>query len=405
MITKIKTLTNLNNFYRFINSDPLSFNGIYLSCVNDSNTLCGEDEIWDSHQFPLSREKLAEITQRVEAEVSNILGTHVKPKWVREEIDVPANWFNNKTHKRIEDIIFRTHNTFIKRAGQQRLERVVESVEITYSDSDGDGFNEQAVINFTLPENENLCDVKLFFQDSQNEITGFNIVSFDTNTREVRITIDAWLLIKPELYINRTFIKNSPAIDGCDSNNFVEFIDIWINGIDPCKPSIELVIDESHTCNGSCTDSIQPACMKIQNKCEGTFTIIPQAYDEEDGCVTNKTNTLCGRIVKIIAYYEVGCFSTNCDGLCNDDCFCSDLEDIIFKIVAARYPYPTCDCKCIQSVLKTYSQQTSLIVKSEGRTFRYNDRYMDNAILGTTVGEIEAAIALLNIREKFCSYE
>lgn len=403
MITKTKTLTDLNNFYKFMNTDPLSFNGMYLSCVQDVNTLCGDDEIWDSFNFPLSREKLAQITQKAELDVSAVLGTSIKPKWVREEIEIPSTWFNNKLSKRIEDILFRTGYTFIKRFGQQRLEKIVESVEVIYSDADGDEFNEQATLNFTLPENEELCDIKLYFYDTNYEITGFKIISFDEDTRNVQIKIDSWLLVKPELYINRTFQRNSPAIDGCNTDNFTEYIDIWINGIDTCKPSVEFIIDENHNCNGTCTDAKQPGCAKAINKCEGTFKVIPQAYDE-DGCVTGGSSTFCGRITKLIVYYEAGCYSNDCE-FCSDECFCSDLEDIIFKIVAARYPYPTCDCKCIQSVLKTYAQQTSLIVKNEGRTFRYSDRYMDNAIFGTAVGEIEAAIALLNIREKFCSYE
>lgn len=96
MITKTKTLSNLNNFYNFMNSDPLSFNGMYLSCVEDANTLCGEDEIWDAFNFPLSREKLAQLALKAELDIESVIGTPVKPKWVKEEIEMPSTWFNGK---------------------------------------------------------------------------------------------------------------------------------------------------------------------------------------------------------------------------------------------------------------------------------------------------------------------
>jgi len=110
---------------------------------------------------------------------------------------------------------------------------------------------------------------------------------------------------------------------------------------------------------------------------------------------------MCSTPTKIIVYYQSGCFDSDCQ---NEYSICKELEDIVFKIIAARYPYPTCDCKCIQSVLKTMAQQTSFIIKDEGIIYRYNAKVMSNAVFGTAVGEIEASMALLRIMERFCNY-
>lgn len=403
MITKTKTATDLNNFYKFLNIDPLSFNGMYLSCMQQ-DSLCGDDSIWTAYDMPLSREKLAELVRMAEQNIETELGTPVKAKWIREEIEIPSVWFNSKIKKPVWDILFQASKRFIKRVGQQRLERILEDVGISFTDEDNDGFDELATITFTLPVDEQVCDIKLYFPDTEHEITGFEILSYDEETRETVVVIDSWLLVKPELYFKRSFIRNSPAIDGCSDDSFVLTVDIWIDAVDTCKPSVEIVYPDGHICNGICTDSKQPGCMTVVNSCEGTFKVVPQSYDD-DGCVQAGSALICGLPTKIIVYYQAGCHTTSCLDSCNDSCFCADLEDIVFKLAASRYPYPNCDCPCISSVLKTYSQQTSLIVRNEGRTFRYSDKYTDQAIFGTTVGEIEAAIALNNIKDKFCNYE
>lgn len=400
MITKTKTLSNLNNFYKFLNVSPLEFNGLYLSCIDSSNSICGDDDIWSHYEMPLSREKLAEITHKAELEVAEILGTQVKAKWITEEIEVPTTWYKPGTTISLSDIIFKTNYSFLKRAGQKRTEKILSNVSLTYFDDDSDGFNERATATFILPVDEvdNLCDIKLYFLNTEHEIVGFQLRDYNTTTRQVIIDFDSWLLVKPELYFKRFFNKNNTAIDACDSDNFVTSIDVWVDTKDLCKPEIEILYEKS--CNGSCELVSQPACMKIINKCQGTFRISPVAYDENN-CVTDSITCFTGIAKRIIVHYQAGCYAD----FCNEAQDCLDLEEIVFKIVAGRYPYPTCDCACVQSVLKTYSQQTSLIVKNEGRVYRYSEKYMNNALLGTTVGEIEAAIALLNIKEKFCNFD
>ena len=400
MITQTKTAVDLNNFYKFLNSDPLTFNGMYLSCIDTGDSLCGDGDIWSHYNMPLSREKLSQLVLTAELEVEEFLGTPVKARWIKEEIEIPTTWFNNNLSIPITEMTFKTSKRFIKRFGQQRLEKIISNVEITYIDLDEDGFNESAEITFELPENEELCDVRLYFLDTEYELRGFTIKSYDEDSRDVVITIDSWLLIKPNLYLKRDFLRNSPALDGCNQENYVEFLDVWVDAVDTCKPSIEFVFNESHNCNGSCVDSKQPGCARIINSCEGTFKVNTQAYDEND-CVTDGSFSICGRPKKIIVYYQAGCFSTDCQ---DEYSICKVIEDIVFKITAARYPYPTCDCKCIQSVLKTMAQQTSFIIKNEGIIYRYNSKVMENAVFGTAVGEIEASMQLYRIMESFCNY-
>lgn len=396
MITKTKTLTDLNNFYKFMNADPLSFNGMYLSCLPTTNTLCGDEDIWSQYEMPLSREKLAELVKIAEFEVEDALGTPVSPKWIKEEINIPKAWFNEQTSIPLSKLIFKTKKHNIIRFGQQRLEKIISSVEITYKDLDEDGFNESAEITFQLPEDEQLSDIKLYFYDTNYEITGFIITSYDEDSRQVIVNIDSWLLVKPELYFKRFFNNTGTAIDACNSDNFVEFIDIWVDSVDICKPSIEFVYNEFHQCNGSCQENKQPGCAVVVDKCVGTFKVNLQSYDEETGCVIDKTVSMCSKPNKIIVYYQAGCY--------DNDALCSQLEDIVFKLVAARYPYPNCDCKCVQSVLQSLAQNTSLYVKDEKILYRYPSSVMVNANFGTAVGEIEASIGINRLLEEFCNY-
>lgn len=400
MITNIKTLTNLNNFYHFYNGDPLSFNGLYLSCVDTGNTLCGDDDIWSQYDMPLSREKLAQLILQGEQAVEAVLGTPIKPKWITETIEIPTPF--SPFAKNIRGMTFRTGKRNVKHFGQRKLTKI-ETVSLTYSDLDGDGFDEVATLTTTLPENVDLCDVKVYFPDRLNEITGVIFTDYNTTTRVLNISIDSWLLVKPEKYISRSFLRNQPALDGCDTDNFVTTVDIYTDSVDTTKAQVELVYYD-YDCNANCVETRAPACVKIIDSCQGTFQIIPQSYDSEGNIVAN--NGLCKFPKKMVLHYQAGCFSQDCSpNSCNDDCVCQELENIVFKIAAARYPAPTCDCKCVQSVLLSMAQETSLIVKEEGRVYRYPSWMINESLFGTKVGEIEAAIALLNIKEEFCNFE
>ena len=150
MITQTKTAVDLNNFYKFLNSDPLTFNGMYLSCIDTGDSLCGDGDIWSHYNMPLSREKLSQLVLTAELEVEEFLGTPVKARWIKEEIEIPTTWFNNNLSIPITEMTFKTSKRFIKRFGQQRLEKIISNVEITYIDLDTDGFNESAEITGEL---------------------------------------------------------------------------------------------------------------------------------------------------------------------------------------------------------------------------------------------------------------
>lgn len=402
---RTKTLTNTNNFYIFFNGDPIAFNGMYLSCISLPASICGDEDIWEQHEMPLSREKLAQLVLQAENDVASVLGTFVKPKWVTEEIEVPTSWHGRtKLGIPLADITFKTKHRYIRRFGQQDLKKIVEAVALTYVDRDGDGYDEVATFSFTLPEDSNLCDIKLYFPNTTYEIGTANVISYDVETRVANYEIDSWLLVKPELYINRKFAKTETAIDACDSDNFVLTIDIWEDALDTCKPAVEFVYDE-HTCTTNCRENRQPGCAKILDKCEGKFKVSAQRYDD-DGCVADGvTCAVCSVPKKIIVHYQAGCHSDSClPGQCDTDCFCNELEWIVFKLAASNLPYPTCDCGCIQSVLRTMQQETSLVVKREERVLNYPGWMKNEAIFGTSVGKIEAAIDLLRVAEKFCNY-
>lgn len=381
MIANTKTLTNINNFYNFLNSDPLSFNGLYLSCTPSVDSICGDDEIWLQYAMPLSREKLAQVIKQAEDAVATELGTFVGLKWISEIIDIPTNFFYNRSNGRpLNEITFKTKYKFVRRFGQQKNEKIT-TVTLTYHDDDGDGFSEYATASFTLPSGKNLCDTKLFYKDTNHELGLANTTDFNEITRLVSLKIDGWLLVKPNLYLTRS----NTAFDGCDESNFVTEIDIYNDGVDSEKPQAELFYDTT-TCNAGCDESSVTACVKLIDGCNGIFSISPDT-------------TFCGRATKVKVYYQAGCFD------CEDNAFCSTLENIVFKLAASYLPYPTCDCKCVQSVLMTMQQQTSLFVKAEGRAFNFPSWYKENSIFGTTVGAIEAAIDLLRVKEIFCQYE
>lgn len=391
MVTKdFHPLVNINNFWEFLGTSPLLFNGIYLSCQQEEERVC--DDFWSYYSYNNrpSIEKLAQCLCKAETQVESVLGTSLFQKNYCDKIEVSSNFYTGfKPGINIESMTFKTTARHVISYGQEEEFLHSEDVVVTYYDDDGDGFKERGVIEFIYAENTELCNYLFMFPNTHYEIRDDKIKVINSTTRQAEITFDAWNLVKPSLYLPRTW-KQEKAIDGCDINNFTTTVDIYYTTISTCKPHGFLYY-HNHKCNGACEVEQVPFCVLPVDDCMGTFRIRLGKLDD-DGCfVAGGCPPLCACPVSLVVYYRAG-LCKRCDDNCGDGiCYCAQYEHTIFKLASACLPDGATCCACFIGELAKWQTNTSLIVKQEGVTYTYSQKMRENPF-GSTIGQIEAAV-------------
>lgn len=401
-ISKTQTPICLNGFAEFANIDPLLFNCIDISsCVHNYQANCEHFWTqWKSREM-YNQEDLAECLCFAYERVKQFTGISPTLEWQCEEIEIESNWFTNVPPGiHIANMTFRTDYGMIKEFGQRLFEKL-DTVDLIYVDNDGDTFNEEAVLRYTVPDDVPICDLKIYHTGTDYEICPIEIVLFEEKSRVIEIKIDAWNLIKPEKYMTRSWLPIRGFI-ACDEENFVLDVDIYKDTVDPCKPQIEIIYPDNHQCGNSCRDNIQPACVRLIDKCNGYFQIVPQKFDC-DGCVIEGDPcNMCACPYKIKIHYRAGCHSDTCTGQCDDNCRCKMLHRAVYMLASVCLPSYSCNCECMDGEIQQWQQNTSLVSTDSKARWNIPASLKNNIQLGLTWGELSAQMLLDQIGEEFC---
>jgi len=395
----------LEYFMQFINIDPLLFNGIDINnCVYVESPLCNFH--WDQYSTGrqmYNREQLAECICAAYDKVANYLGVKPTLQWETEEIVVEPHWFYQNSKLPATEMTFRTKWNNVKEFGQRLLKKQ-ETVALTYEIVGVNDFTSYADFTTTVPADHNVCDIRAF--SSGHEISPITLLSYDENTRLASFRIASWNLVKTELYLKRTWGTAQKVT--CDMSNFLNEIDVYYDMIDPCKPAVEIIYPESHTCTNNCREKRQPACARIIDACNGYFKIIPQKYDST-GCVIDGSDCCyCSTPVRLRVHYRAGCHAP-CNAQCDASCKCRQLLNIVSMLAACCLDsYPFCNCDCMSTNITKYQINTAFVPK-DGDRWNIAASIRNELVggFGTRVGEIEALLMLNQIinSEQFCARE
>lgn len=423
----------LDTWMEYFAINPLAFNNIdVINCMPDySPGTCSQ--YWRQYQFEtdaFSKEQLGFYIQTAEQQIENYLGSFIKPTWVcQEEHPLPYYYERKRGHPRdLYNIKFQTNWKNVIAFGQP-IKNLLQISPITYVDEDGDGFTETAIVNFTLSDPVDLTcpnNFKLYFTDrdgnSHYEICSYRSFDYDNNTLDGTIVFDSWILLNPDLYLQKSFLPQR-TYDGCDLNNFVSDIEIWFEEINDCLPQAEVVWSKHnyqasdvgwagcYICgrNCNCQEYRRPACVKILDYCKGIFSIELMDYDEDTGCVIQGSCRClpCTPPDSIRINYISGCnqcHSQPNNNLCNDD-ICADLIKPIIMLSITNMPKTTCSCKCIQQQLDYWAEDLAFKPGSQigtVGTYNYPLKFLEMSINGVTKrGAIEATMLLENFKDSY----
>ena len=397
----------IDGFREFLKQDPITFNQLYLGCCPEYNSPCSDDGTWGIHSqfgFYYSHAEVYDCLCAAFDKVARFTNIYPTLQWTCDEtIEIARNWNSNlRPGIRLEDMVFKTQWSMVKDWGARRNEKL-GTANVIYVDDEGDGFSETAYVEFDLTgHNVELCDLYLSYTHDNFKICPIKIESFDSVTNIVRFRIDSWHLVKPELY--KPHWKESKLIDACKIENLMENVDIYVDGIDTCKPAGVIEFEDLGNCRPSCDTVKVPFCVRPLDECQGLFKITLLAWDE-NGCAVPGTQCIepCLRPVRMKVNYRSGC-GHDCLGNCGEFCNCTILHTAVYMIASSCLSVRSECCECVQEELRRWQREPFIITAGNERfnlpaSIR-NDP--SNMSFGMTLGDIQAAVTLNQFLENFC---
>lgn len=278
------TLIPLDSLAKILQIDPLHFNGV-VSARRPLRNAC--DDVWLQHDYQFvgrtSRESLAMALRQAEDTVMQFIGYSPAPRWFIEEphqiepisrTDAFGVGFLNVRglSKSIQ-----SNYGYVLSGGQRAVSAIEAGSAITYSDPDGDGFNELATVSvvtaLTDPD-----EIHVFYPgesaDPRWEIRPINVsISGGVAT----ITFGMQLAVLPELLDLFTDLTDAPpTVDGDDLTNFLTTVDVYRVYNDPSEQAIFYTEGTCFSCDGSgctaCGFDAETGCIGLRDPVLGILT-------------------------------------------------------------------------------------------------------------------------------------
>jgi len=264
---------------------------------------CG-DILWQyswQNNDAAARETLAEQIAIAEDEIADLLKYYPAPRWHTAEEHLYPQTFDPVLYSAGYDVrgqgkVVRANYGKILAGGRRAVSLIgtatVADLNLVYSDTGAYGFNNLATITLptTLTETH---EIKLYFAGEGGDetwevrplksktLTGGNIV----------ITVEAWMLINPDLWEELPSGSGLGAIDISTDANYVTSVDVYREYNDTTQPSAVFYWREPcNYCGGSgcsaCTRTSQNGCLVIVDAEQGVVAPYPADYDATTGLWT-----------------------------------------------------------------------------------------------------------------------
>mgnify|MGYP001080182965 CR=1 FL=1 len=410
------TLLSLDQWASIIGINPMHFNQGTSADIMPLNNTCNDlffQFSWQ-HVSATSREDMAREIAKAEHDLAEYLGWPVAPMWIEQDVKMnprfhrPEYWstgnYNNRyAHKAIKSKYGKIIEpgqravTFISTAEAQGV-----PCSKTFSDEDGDGFDETVTISCTGITTTNACEIKVYFADHNGD-PEWEIRPARTRTLvggTFTATFWAWQLVDPALWeAFPTYDNPDPAIDMDQVASYVTEVDIYREYNDTTATSAVFYWEPDPAtlgafcsyCDGTgcvhCTLTTQDGCAYIRDANLGYLVPQPGTYSDDNAQWESDAWTVCRDPDQVKLYYYCGNISDlalanrRCDGLSDE------WARIIAWMATARLPRPLCVDGSPGGLVDWLQEDVSMITREKSYTVLWDD--LSNPF-GVRRGELEA---------------
>ena len=411
------TLLSLDGYAKVLGYAPPAFNSAYSNIIFPGDFACGLlwQHEWQGHDAA-SREEIAREIAVAEQDIANYLGWWPAPRWIAQDVKMeprfhrPEYYDRGNWNVRFQRKGIKASYGKIIEPGQRAVTYISTATaqgdpcSKTFSDEDGDGFDETVTITCTGITTTDECEIKVYFADHDGdpewEIRPARTRNIAAGT--FTATFYAWQLIDPDLWeLFPTHADGgTPAVDLDDVTSYVTEVDIYREYNDPTATSAvfywepepsSLSGDICDFCGGSgcvrCTLTEQEGCAHIRNAELGILAPAPGTYSDDDAQWVSASWSVCRDPDQLKLYYYCGNLSElnragrRCDGLSDQ------WARIIAWLATARLHRPLCDCGGVSSLVDWLQTDLATGTREQTHTVLWDD--LSNPF-GTRRGEMEA---------------
>jgi len=409
------TLLSLDAFAAVLGWSPPAFNqGTSNIIFPNQNCQVIRQYAWQ-YADAVSREEIAREIAQAELDIANYLGWWPAPRWIAQDVKMYPR-FHRPDYWQVGGANVRGQRKSIKAAyGKiiepgQRAATFISTATAqgapcskTFSDEDGDTFDETVTISCTGITTTDECEIKVYFAGHNGE-PEWEIRPPRTRTLAggtFTATFWAWQLIDPDLWEALPNQNNTDArIDLDDVNVYVTEVDIYREYNDPTATSAVFYWEPEpgtfaggicDCCGGTgcvrCTLTEQDGCAHIRDANLGLLVPAPGTYSDDNAQWESAAWSVCRDPDEIKLYYYCGNLSQlnlagrRCDGLSDQ------WARIITWMATARLKRPLCECGSAGALVEWLQTDLALATREQSYTVLWDE--LANPF-GTKIGEMEA---------------
>lgn len=404
----IFTLLSLDHWAKILGVNPAHFNSAAGTSVMPLSSSC--NDLWMQYSWQasdqVSREDLARAIYDAERDIANTLGYWPAPRWLSKEMhrypqyyrpDMRGNGYN--VQGQFKSLIPK-YGKFI-RAGRRAVSLVDDAVTVTYSDPDGDGFNELATVTAATSLTD-ACEIKVYFT-SKAGAQEWEIRPAKTKTvsgGSFTATFDSWQLINPDLWeALTTEVEGNRAIS-LTASVYVSTVDVYREYTDFTEPSAEFswepepsrgLVFPCSSCGGSgclaCENTTQDGCLHVRDVERGIVVPTPATYDEDEASWQGASWTECREPDTVKIWYYAGELSERYLRGETHEPLSDYLAHTIAMLATGRLERDICACNNAHVLARDWRKD--LAFSDETDSYQISEDDLDNPF-GTKKGEVMA---------------
>lgn len=395
------TSLTLDRFARVMGINPLSFNGAWLTGIDNPMAVSGNQcsDIWFQYSWQshdqVSRDDLAREIDVSEEQIRDFIGYHFTPTWITEEIHEysPHNLEHYYGTTGINSMggmqSIRLDNAFCTEVGQRKVTLLatpsVAALTMVFSDPDGDTFKELCTLTVNIgTATIDKKTVKLFTTGKDGMDTWeirypktINIVG-----AVMTITVDSWLLIDPDLWDEYPLADGTRSINITPNTEFVASVEVYTEKADRTLPAVVFYWEDEGVI------TTQNGWLNISGQKKEFAVPYPATYDATTDkwiaeCFTYGTAPNYFKV-----YYRAGTTSRDFVSGKSYDPLDSSWAQVIAWLTTPRLEREFCQCGNITALIQDLHTDLSLSGSGSG-TFFMPIEQLSNPF-GTRRGEMMA---------------
>lgn len=404
----INTVIPLDRAAQILGINPYHFNTIETSLNPINHTVdCSDEWFQKPHQRygAASRDDLARALNQAEKQVFKYLGYAPVPIWIEQEehrvrkpYDVQHRNFAG-INARGQRKSIETNYGYVVSTGTKTKTLIDDAAAITYSDADGDGYNELATVTVSTTVTE-AQEIHAYFP-GKSGLDTWEIRPIDVSISGgiATITFQKYLVPLPDLWVIGP-TEDDPrwrTINGDSSGNFLTTVDVYRVYNDPSVQATfyyegELCGDGVDNVTGFDTET---GMLRIRDSRLGLLAYEQATWDSTNERFTSTSSCHQGDPDKILISYRAGTI--------NRDNKYPYLEmDASWEMAIVYFAYSKLDratnmCNNLNSIHEQMSEDLSLVSSGGGSSTSYNVSFKD---LQNPLGTSRAAIKLWRMIEQ-----